>query len=561
MYRQKASRSKKTYLSCPQVLLITFLSINISTNTAIAQTTNHLPQGPKSSTATSFGLDNLSIQETQHALNEQVINSQQLVNYYLQRIATLDQQGPELRAIIEVNPTATRQAVLLDQERQQGHLRSALHGIPIVLKANISTHDALATTAGSLALNGFHAHRDAALAQQLKAAGMIILGKSNLSEWSNFRGRQSSSGWSSLGGQTRNPYALNRSPCGSSSGSAVAVSADLTLLAVGTETNGSITCPAAVNGIAGIKPTHGAVSSDGIIPIASSLDIAGPMARSIADSAALLEVMLTPEARQKIGDGLHHSALRADLSGARIGVVTAFAEQHPDIQAILDHTVQNAKEAGAQVFEIPHWSFADEVYDDFYFTLVYEFKRDINRWLKDFHHPNHMKTLKDLIHFNEQHTAQIMPLFNQEYFYAAEKIQLKREKENWQQARHRSQMAAQSLIDTQLNQHQLDAILLPAYGPAWLIDHVKGDRFELGTSMAAALSGYPSATFPAGFIQSLPIGLSLIGQRWSEKRLVALASGLEKQLAARKAPQFLPSLESLHAAPSGNVDKQAHNMH
>ncbi len=488
-------------------------------------------------------LTELGVAEARRLLAAGEIGSVDLARYYLERIAALDDAGPRLNAIVDINAEALADAARLDRERRAGHLRSPLHGLPVVLKANIATADHLPTTAGSLALAGFIAGRDAAFVAQLRAAGVVILAKANLSEWANFRGRRSVSGWSSLGGQTHNPYVLDRNPCGSSSGSGVAVSADLTIFAVGTETDGSIVCPAAVNGIAGIKPTHGVVSTDGIIPIAASQDIAGPMARRVADAAALLQAMLTPEAAKRLGADLEAAARGGELAGRRLGVVTAFNDEFPWLAALMNEVTGRLQAAGAETVEIKEWRLDETVYEDELFVLTYEFRRDLEKWFADFADPNGLHTMADLAAFNERNAAAVMPIFGQEYILAAAALDLSQEEDHWREARERSRQAARRLIDVTLSQNDLAAILLPAYAPAWPLDYLNGDRVGFGNSSAGAIAGYPQVAFPGGFHGELPVGLLLVGGAWQDRQVIALASAVERLLAARRPPRWLPSLE------------------
>ncbi len=488
-------------------------------------------------------LGELGVDEARRLLASGEIGSVDLTRHYLERIAVLDDAGPHLNAIIDTNPEALADAARLDRERRAGHIRSPLHGLPVVLKANIATADSLPTTAGSLALAGFTAGRDAAFVARLREAGVVILAKANLSEWANFRGRRSVSGWSSLGGQTVNPYVLDRNPCGSSSGSGVAVSADLTLLAVGTETDGSIVCPAAVNGIAGIKPTHGAVSTDGIIPLATSQDIAGPLARSVADAAALLQAMLTPKAAKRLGADLEAAARSSDLAGRRLGVVTAFNDEFPWLAALMDDVTARLEAAGAATVEIEEWQLDEQVYEDELFVLTYEFRRDLENWFADFAYPNGLRTMADLAAFNDRNAAAVMPIFGQEYVLAAVALDLTGEENHWREARERSRRAARRLIDQTLQKHDLAAILLPAYAPAWPLDYLNGDRVGFGNSSAGAIAGYPQVAFPGGFRGELPVGLLLVGGAWQDRDVIALASAAERLLAARRPPRWLKSLE------------------
>lgn len=482
-------------------------------------------------------LSRLSLYQAQLLQQQGKLSSQQLTEYYLARITQLDDQGPALRAVTDTNPDALSQAKQLDAERRTGKVRGPLHGMPVLLKANIATADNLPTTAGALVLKDFKTNIDAELVSQLRKAGAVILGKTNLSEWANFRGEGSASGWSALGGQTKNPYVLSQSPCGSSSGSGAAVAADLTLLAVGTETDGSITCPAAINNIVGIKPTHGAVSGHGIIPIASSQDTAGPMTRNVADAAALLQVIATPQAQQRYGD---LNAAIPQQSVKQVVLVRHYDKDYPAVGKMLDQLKQQLTALGVTVKERQTWQLADSVYQDEFNVLVYEYKRDLNQWLQDFKAPPAARDIKSIIAFNQQQGKSALAFFGQQYLEQAEAIDLEKQKTAYQQARQRSQQLAAALLDEDLSNDAL--VIVPATGPAWAIDHVKGDQYNFGSASAAAISGYPSLTLPAGFDGHLPLGVSIIGKPWQEARMIGLAHALEQQRGPAAAPTYRTSL-------------------
>jgi amidase len=487
--------------------------------------------------AATTDLSRLSLPQAQSLLQQGKLSSQELTEYYLKRIEQLDDAGPALHAVTDTNPDALRQAKTLDTERKAGKVRGPLHGMPVLLKANIATADQLPTTAGALVLKDFKTSADATLVSQLRAAGAVILGKTNLSEWANFRGEGSASGWSALGGQTKNPYVLSQSPCGSSSGSGVAVAADFTLLAVGTETDGSITCPAAINNIVGIKPTHGAVSGQGIIPIASSQDIAGPMTRNVADAAALLQVIATPQAQQKYGD-LNAAVLQQPVK--QVVLVRQYDKDFPAIRQMLDQLKKQLTSLGITVKERQSWQLADSVYQDEFNVLVYEYKRDLNQWLQDFKAPAAAKDIKSIIAFNQQQGKTALAFFGQQYLEQAAAIDLEKQKAAYQQARQRSQQAAAALLDEDLVDGTL--VIVPATGPAWAIDHVKGDQYNFGSASAAAISGYPSLTLPAGFDGHLPLGVSIIGKPWQEAHMIGLAHALEQQRGPAQAPTYRTGL-------------------
>ncbi|MGH8495639.1 MAG: amidase [Gammaproteobacteria bacterium] len=467
--------------------------------------------------------------------------SRQLVQYYLQRVQDIDRNGPALRSIIEINPDALEIAAALDDERRASGARGPLHGIPVVLKASIDTGDEMATTAGSLALAGHHAPDDAFLVARLREAGAVILGKANLSEWANFRSQRSSSGWSSLGGQTRNPYDPNRNPCGSSSGSAVAVSANLTVLAIGTETDGSIICPAAINGIVGIKPTLGLVSRDGIIPIAHSQDTAGPMARSVRDAALLLDVLAAedatdPATRSRPASVPDYAAgLTADgLRGKRIGVLRTYNAAGNDerIRNILDGAIATLESAGAGIVdpvEIDTKGMGDAEYE----VLLYEFKADLNDYLFASKAP--LKSLEEIIEFNAANVETVMPYFGQDIMQESQAKGPLTDKE-YVEALATSKRIAREGIDKVMRKHDLDALIAPSNGPAWLTDYVTGDHFSTGSSSLAAISGYPNVTVPAGFISGLPVGVSFFGAAFSEMKLLEIAYAFEQVSKLRRPP-------------------------
>ncbi|WP_079248105.1 amidase [Lysobacter antibioticus] len=472
------------------------------------------------------------------------LSSARLTEAYLDRIAALDDAGPRLNAVIELNPDALGEARALDAERKGGQVRGPLHGIPVLLKDNI---DALpmANSAGSLALAEHRPRRDAPLVAALRAAGAVILGKTNLSEWANFRSTRSTSGWSARGGQTRNPYALDRSACGSSSGTGAAIAASLAAVGVGTETDGSILCPAAMNGLVGFKPSVGLVSRAGIIPISSSQDSAGPMARSVADAAQLLNVLAAAEAG---GDRAaqaaagkrapdYVAALDADaLRGARLGLLRdSGVRSHPDQDAALQRALQRMREAGATVVEVRmptqgKWDGPE------FEVLLYEFKDGLQRYLRDSDAP--IKTLDELIAFNRAQAEREMPFFGQELFEQAAKKGPLTEPAYRKAAARARQLAGTQGIDALVNKHRLDALIAPATTPAFMADPVNGDAFGGASWGAAAVAGYPSLTVPMGEAQGLPVGLAFMGPRWSDARLLSLGYAFEQATGTRRAPRY-----------------------
>ena len=470
------------------------------------------------------------------------LTSVELVEWYVDRIDAIDRAGPNLNSIIEVNPDALEIARALDAEWRASGPRGPMHGIPVVLKANIDTADGMQTTAGSAALSGHVPASDAFLVKRLRDAGAVILGKANLSEWANFRSSHSSSGWSSIGGQTRNPYDTARSPCGSSSGSGVAVAANLTAVAVGTETDGSVVCPSGINGIVGIKPTLGLVSRTGIIPIAHSQDTAGPMARSVRDAAILLTAMTGTDAADpatanaRTNDD-YSSNLTADgLRNKRIGVIRSYygADSNPHVEAILEESIDALKAQGAEIVDDIEIE-AGDMYDAEYEVLLYEFHADLNQYLEKSAAP--ITTLAGLIDFNEANADTVMPIFGQDIFLKAEEKGPLTD-DAYLEALQTSKELARTGIDGALTEHQLDALIAPTNGPAWMIDHVNGDSYGIGSSSLAAISGYPNITVPAGQVSGLPIGLSFIGSAWNEKQLIEIAYAFEQATEAREPPRL-----------------------
>ena len=481
-----------------------------------------------------------SIADLHDQLQRGEVTAVELVDWYSERIATIDKAGPTLNAIIEINPDARRIAQSLDREWQTSGPRGPLHGIPVVLKANIDTADQMYTSAGSLALAEHVPQEDAFIVKRLRDAGAVILGKANLSEWANFRSSRSSSGWSSVGGQTRNPYDIARSPCGSSSGSAVAVAANLVAVAIGTETDGSIVCPSGINGIVGIKPTIGLVSRSGIIPIAHSQDTAGPMARSVRDAAILLTAITGVDAEDAATANAeiqqdYSANLTADgVSGKRIGVIRSYygAGSNPYVEEIYEASIATLRAQGADVvddIEIDTKGMNDAEYE----VLLYEFKADLNAYFAASGAP--VQSLADAIAFNDANAERVMPIFGQEIFLAAEEKGPLAE-QAYLDALANSKRIARSGIETALDEHDLDALIAITNGPAWVIDHANGDAFSISSSSLAAVSGFPNITVPAGFAYDLPIGLSFIGRPWNEKQLIEIAYAFEQATGARRVP-------------------------
>jgi amidase len=492
-----------------------------------------------------FPLEEATAVQLQQWMTSGRYTAHQIADLYLRRIEAIDRQGPALRSVIELNPDALSIADALDAERRTKGARGPLHGIPILIKDNIDTADKMTTTAGSLALEGSIAAKDAFVVQRLRAAGVVILGRTNLSEWANFRSTHSTSGWSGRGGQVRNPYALDRNPCGSSSGTGAAIAANLSAIGVGTETDGSIVCPSGTNGLVGIKPTLGLVSRSGIIPIAHSQDTAGPMARTVADAAALLNAMKGVDPADPATKASTRYASRdyssnldaAALKGARIGVARRHYFGYSDVtDRLIDRAIADMKAQGAVIIDpanIPTASKMDACENE---VLLYEFKTDLNKYLAALGPTARVHSLSDLIAFNTREAAREMPFFGQELFLSAQKKgSLATPAYRAALAKCRALARAQG-IDLVMRQHRLDALVAPTGGPAWTTDLVNGDHFTGASSTPAAVAGYPSITVPAGNAFGLPVGMSFIGTAWTEPKLIALAYAYEQATKHRKPP-------------------------
>jgi amidase len=499
----------------------------------------------------SFEFDEVTVAALQDSMQSGKHTARAIAERYLARIAEIDKQGPGVDAVIEINPEAGSIADALDQERKQKGARGPLHGIPVLIKDNIDTADRMNTTAGSLALAGSIAAQDSFVAQRLRAGGAVILGKTNMSEWANFRSSHSVSGWSGRGGLTRNPYALDRNPCGSSSGSGAAVAANLCALAVGTETDGSVVCPASINGIVGIKPTLGLISRAGIIPIAHSQDTAGPMARTVRDAAILLGALAGQDSRDAATKaGAAHAQPdytkfldAAGLRGARIGVARKFFGFNAAVDRVMENCLAEIKRQGAEIIDpadLPsHGKFGDAESE----VLHYEFKTDVNAYLSGLGAAAPVHSLTGVIAFNEKHRGQEMPYFEQETFAKAEAKGPLTEKAYLDALAQCQRLSRAEGIDAVIAQYRVDAIVAPTAGPAWLTDLVNGDHDSGGCSTPAAVAGYPHITVPAGFVQGLPVGISFFGPAWSEPVLLKLAYSFEQALKARQAPRFLPAAD------------------
>ncbi|MYB07977.1 MAG: amidase [Gemmatimonadetes bacterium] len=498
-----------------------------------------------------FEFDEVTADDLQGMMESGEHTARSITEAYLGRLEAMDRQGPELCSMIEINPDALAIADELDAERQANGPRGPLHGIPVALKDNLDTHDRMTTTAGSLALEGSIPPRDSFVAERLRAAGAILLGKLNMSEWAYFRGERATSGWSARGGQCKNPYALDRNPCGSSSGSGTAASANLCALTVGTETGGSIMCPSSSNGIVGIKPTVGLWSRSGIIPISHSQDTAGPMTRTVRDAAILLggAVGVDPRDEATAGsEGNFHTDYAqfcdpAGLQGARIGVARSFTGFDPRVTALFDDAIQAMADAGAVIVDpanLPEAAWNDELP---LLLLEYEFKANLNAYLATLGPDAPVRTLAEIIEFNETNAELEMPHFGQERMIASE-ARGPLTDEAYLNAKRTIQRAnREDGIDALMDEHQLDAIVAPTRDLPWVTDHIKGDRLDGGSSAGpAAIAGYPDITVPMGFVSGLPAGVSFFGRAWSEPVLIRIAYAYEQATQARRAPTFAPTL-------------------
>jgi len=520
-----------------KTVLIAFLFLQISCQPKTEKS--------KAPSADDFKFLELDITQIQKGYKDGSFTIKELVQAYLDRIEKIDKNGPGLNSIIQLNPEAIQIAETLDKEMREGKIRGPLHGIPIVLKDNIDTHDQMATTAGSRALMNSHPLKDSFVAAQLKAAGAVILGKANLSEWANFRGELSTSGWSGLGGQTKNPYDLSRNPCGSSSGSAVAVSANLTMLAIGTETDGSIVCPSHINGIVGIKPTVGLVSRSGVIPISFTQDTPGPMARTVRDAAICLGALVGVDpadektlASEKNFYTDYTQFLKEDgLKGKRIGFYKGDLGVNFKVDSLMYKAVRFMKSQGAEIIEIDKVS--DGQVDKYSFeVMLYEYKDGLNKYFQSLGPDASIKSVDDLIAFNLADSIELK-YFNQQYLLMAN------EKGDLNSGEYLEALAGslkgsrQDGIDQVMNEFNLVAIITPTGSPSWKTDLVNGDSYQLGTSSPAARAGYPNITVPMGFIEDLPVGISFFGRAWSEPVLLEIAYAYEIGTQHRRAPEFL----------------------
>lgn len=491
-----------------------------------------------------------NIPQMQAGYDKGEFTAKEVVEAYIDRIQAIDASGPEINSIIIINPEASEIAARLDAERTSGKVRGPLHGIPVVLKDNIDTHDKMPATAGSRALKNSFPLKDSHIAQKLREAGAIILGKANLSEWANFRGELSSSGWSGVGGQTKNPYILSRNPCGSSSGSGVAVSANLAMLAIGTETNGSIVCPSHANGIVGLKPTVGLVSRSGVIPISFTQDSPGPMARSVTDVALCLSVLTgtdssdikTIQSQEHIQPDYSRFLNKEGLKGKRLGIYKDPLGANFKVDSLFNKAKEDLTEAGAELVEIEQLV-ESETGNHSFEVMLFEFKDGLNKYFESLGPEAPIKSLDELITFNKNDSVELQ-FFNQAYLEMANK-KGNLSSRDYQEALERMREGAQNNgLDKVMAEMNLDAIIAPTGSPAWNTDHINGDSFQLGSSGPAAMAGYPIITVPMGFVQDLPVGISFFGKAWSEPILLEVAYAYEQATKHRKAPQFLDRMQT-----------------
>jgi amidase len=504
----------------------------------------------ESNVEANFELDEITIDDLQKAFQSGRYSSRSVTEKYLARIQEIDKSGPTVNAVIEINPDALEIAGALDQERKSKGTRGPLHGVPVLIKDNIDTGDRMNTTAGSLALLGSRPSSDAFVVAQLRKAGAVILGKTNLSEWANIRSNHATSGWSGRGGLTRNPYALDRNPCGSSSGTGAGVSANLCAVGVGTETDGSVVCPSSANGLAGLKPTVGLVSRTGIVPISHTQDTAGPMARTVRDVAIVLGAMAGADSEDSAtADGQRRQYPDytkfldpAGLKGARLGVVRKYFGFNDAVDRLMDTMIGGMKLAGAEIIDPADIPTIGKFDDSEFTVLLYELKADLAGYLARRGNST-VKSLKDVIEFNELHRDREMPYFGQDIFLKSEQKGSLTSKEYLDALALNRRLARAEGIDFVMDKFKLDALVAPTAGPAWLTDLIGGDHSGGGSSSAAAVAGYPNINVTAGHLWGLPVGISFFGRAWSEPTLLKIAYSFEQQTKARQKPRFLSTID------------------
>ncbi len=533
----------------------TFLRQGVLAGTAVAAapllgcgTPEATPPAATSATpeVPTFALSETTAAELQQAMASGQYTAVQVAELYLGRIAAIDQAGPTLKSVIETNPEALAIAAALDGERKAGKVRGPLHGIPVLIKDNIDTADKMLTSAGSLALTGAPATMDAGIVARMREAGMVILGKANLSEWANIRSSRSTSGWSGRGGLTRNPYALDRNACGSSAGTGASISASLATLGIGTETDGSIVCPANANGLVGIKPTVGLVSRAGVIPISHTQDTAGPMCRTVRDAAALLSVVAGADPRDAAtAASAGHIAADyttfcdpASLKGKRLGVVREWFNAGPAVNAVMVEALKALQSAGAELVDPVDVPSLGDMGNSEFEIMLYELKADMAAYLATRGAGIPHRTLADLIKFNEDNKATEMQYFGQETFLLAEQKGPLSSPEYRKAVATCARLTRAEGMDRVLPKYRVDALIAPTGGPAWVTDLVNGDHFSGGSSTLSAVSGYPAITVPAGNIMGLPVGITFMGPAWSEGTLIGMAYAFEQTVKARQAPRF-----------------------
>ena len=507
---------------------------------------------PPATDVAAFELDEITISQLADGMSSGKYTARAIAEKYLARIEAIDRHGPALNSVIEINPDALEIAEKLDAERKEKGARGPLHGIPILLKDNLDTADKMMTTAGSLALVGSKPSKDSFVVQRLRAAGAVILGKTNLSEWANIRSTHSTSGWSGRGGQTKNPFALDRNPCGSSSGSGAAVSANLCVAAIGTETDGSIVCPANANGVVGIKPTVGLTSRTGIIPISHTQDGAGPLARTVRDAAIVLGTMVGVDAEDAAsslsqGKGLNDYTKFLDpkgLNGARIGVVRKYFGFSDSVDRLMEESLSVLKSQGAVLVDPVEIETLGKFDESEFTVFLYELKTNLNKYLERLGPSAPVKNLREVIAFNEKNRDKEMPFFGQDIFVHSEAKGPLLEKEYVDALAKNRLLARAEGIDAVMDKHKLDALVAPTGSPAWPTDLVNGDHSGGGSSNAAAVAGYPNINVPAGNLWGLPVGLSFFGRAWSEPTLIRLAYAFEQATKARITPKFLPTVKA-----------------
>ena len=514
---------------------------------AISRPASLLAEPTPLAPAKDFELDELTITDLQEGMKTGKFTARSLVRKYLDRIDDIDKSGPAINSVIEINPDAIAIAEALDRERKDKGPRGPLHGIPILIKDNIGTADRMMTTAGSLALLGSRPAQDAFVAKRLREAGAVVFGKTNLSEWANFRSTHSTSGWSARGGQTRNPYALDRNACGSSSGSGAAPASNLCAAAIGTETDGSVVCPSSANSLVGIKPTVGLVSRAGIIPIAHSQDTAGPMARTVSDAAILLAALTGTDGSDPATKSIPSKAVfdytrlldKDGLRGARIGVARKYLGFNDRVDKLMTDQIDVLKRLGAVIVDPADIPTSGKFDDSELEVLLFEFKADLNRYLAELGPRAPVHSLKEIIEFNERNKEKEMPYFGQELFIKAQAKGPLTSKDYLSALRKNHLLSRTQGIDFVMLKHRLDAMIAPTGGPAWPTDWINGDHFTGGYSSASAVAGYPHITVPAGYVFGLPVGLSFFGRAWSEASLIKYAYAYEAATKARRPPRFL----------------------